>query len=476
MATTYPIVRLNILGESVTFQGEDVIEAETVHEIHPIGIEVPASTARVRIWLDDTVEDENGKTLRDKFKPFGDGVYYQALSKGLPIDIYESVSLEIEDVPEVYVGRFYLDSWKNPVEGEIEFDCVDAIGVMDNVQYLGRFYETATPVTTILNDIFNYTSLLYVADDTISGKTLSGYLSGNKSLRETLQQVLFAIGAYACTAGVDCVSIKDKIIPIPGAVLSGFYFDQVGTLFDDALFSDQVTGEIVSDSEKTDKQSLEIQRPVTSVEVISHDYTKSVAVETIFSSEWLEPGEYLVVYQKPYWYVRASGVGDRAVYLATAGGALLGRPDSGTYPDVTILTTYGLFEFGTNFVRLSVPSPGGAVLVEGSPYVDNTQSFSQENQEALSSPINKWKISDATLVQALNASDVLKNVVDYSKLNYTQKVTMFPRIDSLLGSIKTFNSLYGNEVVGIVKKIASDLTGGYLLDTEVIGIERSVSE
>jgi len=291
-----------------------------------------------------------------------------------------------------------------------------------------------------------------------------------------LQQVLFAIGAYACTAGVNYVSIKDKITPIPGAVLAGYYFDQVGTLFDDALFSDQITGDIVSDSEKTDKQSLDIRRPVTSVEVISHDYTKSEAIETIFSSDWLEPGDYLVVYDKPYWYVRAAGVGDAAVCLATAGGVLLCRPDSGTYPDVTILTTYGQFEFGSNHVRLTVPPPGGGVLVEGSPYVDNTQSFSQENQEALSSPINKWKISDATLVQALNAPDVLENVVDYSKLNYTQKVTMFPRTDSLLGSIKTFNSLYGNEVVGIVKKIASDLTGGYLLDTEVIGIERSVSE
>ncbi len=476
MATTYPIVRLNILGETVVFQGEDVIEAETVHEIHPIGIELPASTARVRVWLDDTVEDESGKTLRDKFKPFSDGVYYQALSKGLPIDIYESVDLEIMEVPEVYVGRFYLDSWKNPAEGEVEFDCVDAIGVMDNIQYFGGFYETATPVTTILNDIFNYTSLLYTIDDAISTKTISGYLPGNTSLRETLQQVLFAIGAYACTAGVNYVSIKDKITPIPGAVLAGYYFDQVGTLFDDALFSDQITGDIVSDSEKTDKQSLDIRRPVTSVEVISHDYTKSEAIETIFSSDWLEPGDYLVVYDKPYWYVRAAGVGDAAVCLATAGGVLLCRPDSGTYPDVTILTTYGQFEFGSNHVRLTVPPPGGGVLVEGSPYVDNTQSFSQENQEALSSPINKWKISDATLVQALNAPDVLENVVDYSKLNYTQKVTMFPRTDSLLGGIKTFNSLYGNEVVGIVKKIASDLTGGYLLDTEVIGIERSVSE
>ena len=54
MAKTYPIIRLNILGQTIVFQGEDVIDAETTQEIHPISIEVPASTARMRLWLDDT--------------------------------------------------------------------------------------------------------------------------------------------------------------------------------------------------------------------------------------------------------------------------------------------------------------------------------------------------------------------------------------------------------------------------------------
>ena len=473
MATTYPIIRLSILGETVTFRGEDVIEAESTQEIHPISIEVPASTARVRVWLDDTVEDENGKTLRDKFMPFKDGIYYQALSSGLLIDIYEMVDGDTESA--VYVGRFYLDSWKNPTEGEIEFECVDAITLLDGIQYLGKFYETETPVTTVLNEIFNYSNLSYVIDDAVAGRTVSGYLSGNTTVREALQQVLFAVGAYACTAGGTDVQIRDSQFPIPGAVLEGYYFDQAGTLFDTALFSDQITGQIVPDSEKTDKQSLTIQRPVTDIEIVSHDYTKSETIETIFQSDWLAPGTYTVVYPKPYWLVRASGVGDRIVYLAAADGTLLARPDSGVYPNVTIFSTYGQFEFGANYVQLIVTSPGGAVLVEGYPYIDNTQSFLVHIEPPQGTPKNKWKIEDALLVNSLTAQSVLQRVADYAILNYTKSVTMFPRTDNLLGEIKTFASLYGKEVVGGIEKVISNLTGGYLLDAEVVGIERNVN-
>ena len=81
MATTYPIVSLNILGETITFSDKDVIEAEVVQEIHPISIKVPASTARIRLWLDDEIEDGNGLTLRDKFRPFSEGEYYQAMAE-----------------------------------------------------------------------------------------------------------------------------------------------------------------------------------------------------------------------------------------------------------------------------------------------------------------------------------------------------------------------------------------------------------
>ena len=83
MANTFPIIQLHINNEIVEFRDKAVIEAEAVQEIHPVGIELPSSTARIRVWLDNTIVDDQGRTIRDKFSPFSDGVYYQSMTTGL---------------------------------------------------------------------------------------------------------------------------------------------------------------------------------------------------------------------------------------------------------------------------------------------------------------------------------------------------------------------------------------------------------
>ena len=53
MANTYPIVRLNINNQTIEFRNHDVIDARVIQEVHPIGIEVPASMATIRIYTTD---------------------------------------------------------------------------------------------------------------------------------------------------------------------------------------------------------------------------------------------------------------------------------------------------------------------------------------------------------------------------------------------------------------------------------------
>ena len=450
MATTYPIVSLNILGETITFSGKDVIEAEVVQEIHPISIKVPASTARIRLWLDDEIEDGNGLTLRDKFRPFSDGEYYQAMAEGLVVNIRESI-----DGVERVIGRFYTEDWSCPREGELQIVCVDLLGMMDNKTYLGNFFENPTRVDVVIADIMAYIGVDYTVDATVAAKLLKGYLPGNISLREALQQVLFAAGAYASTAGGYQLNIKPSVIPVANSI-----------------------GDVtITDDEKTDSQNLKLQKKITGVTVMSHDYFKSEGVVEEIFSEDLEPGDYLVVYPKPYWHVWVDGVGDSLIYLANTNGDVIVSPDSGSYPNCTIYTTFGEFEFGANYVYLHVPNPGGQSLVLGKPWHESNQLFEWTSEGSDTTRANIWKIDSATLVPSVKTSteetaiEVLARVVSYANLRYQQEITLFPCIDVGLGKVAVIDSLVDKDIVGIVERMSSDLTGGYLIGTEIVGLE-----
>lgn len=554
MAKTYPIIRINILGQTIVFQDDDVIEAETTQEIHPISIEVPASTARIRVWLDDTrdnirilvlsagavgvrryyqqytlydgkpcfmqdvippespyyivwvseysawcistlaekssdediyngalyrsfddvatpdlcttwvADSKNGGTLplpvvnyvsgghsvREKFSPFSDGMYYQALVAGLVVDVSESI-----DGVEQAVGRFYTEDWNCPREGELEIVCSDLLGMMDNKNYLGNFFENPTRVDAIIADIMAYIGIGYTLDATVGSKLLKGYIPGNITLREALQQVLFAAGAYASTAGSYTLSIKPSVIPVANS-----------------------TGDVtITDDEKTDAQKLKLNQKITGVSIMSHDYYKSVGVvEEIFSA-YLEPGDYLIVYPKPYWHVQVEGVGDSLVYLANTNGDVIVSPDSSAYPSCTIYTTFGKFEFGANHVFLHVPNPGGQSLITGKPWHESTQLFDWLSEGVDNARANVWKIDSATLVPSVKTSteetavEVLARVVSYANLRYQQEITLFPCTDVGLGKIAVVDSLWSKDIVGIVEKMISNLSGGYLIGTEIVGLE-----
>lgn len=504
MANTFPIIQLHINNETVEFRDKAVIEAEAVQEIHPVGIELPSSTARIRVWLDNTVVDEEGRTLRDKFSPFSDGIYYQSMTTGLIVDIRESMS-GVEHV----IGRFYLQEWRNPKQGELELVCVDAIGTLDNKTYLGNFYELPTSVSTIIADIMKSVDVGYEIEPAVASKQLKGYLPGNKTLRESLQHVLFACGAYAVTAGSDKICIKQGIIPLAKVVETISYYDSASAKYDtsNVLYSDQVVDIFITDDEKTDSQELTIQQLVTAVEITSHDYAKGTVEEEIFSA-MLTPGDYMVVYPKPYHWVSASGIGDVITYLGTANGEWLIDPAS-TDDYILGYTIYGEFEFGVNYVYLHVPAadPMPEVKVVGKPWLAGTQVFEWINPEGVRNynegfaydasnaiynlstyrrdwsvyaPPNVWKIDNATLLPFIRTGNeetvnlALARIAEYAKLRYQQNSKLFPRSDVKPGKLAVIDSLYGKDIVGVVERLVSNLSGGYLIDAELVGVERTM--
>lgn len=450
---TYPIVRLTLNEQIVEFSDADIIEANIIQEISPISTELPVSEARIRI-----------RTTDPRFEPFSNGEFYNDLSLNSIVNVYEYYDSELpEESPvEQLVGRFYLKEWRNPKEGEFEFICQDAIGLLDTIHFDGTFWGTNTTLGEAVRLLLDPTGIAYSIEAEIQGRQFKGYLTAS-TVREALKQVLFAGKAFAMTAFSNLIIIRDAILPMPGinpefAIYSqpfyGEYFYESGALLD---------GEITTENQ-TAGQTIELKPLVTQIQLSSHDFTEGDIQEVIYSS-YLEPGQYKILYSKPYYNVTAEGVGAIPAYITTEDLRAI------TTEDGRILSFPGGFEFGINYIFLNVLEAGN-VIVRGYPYIDSIQAFIYNDENASNASPNIWKVSDAMLISAENASELLTSLVRFAKLRYLQKTTLFPPLELLPGDIAKVQALYDKFINGIITRIDYRLTGGLLTKTELIGVER----
>lgn len=444
MSASYPIVRLNINNQTIEFRNTDIIQAEVVQEIHPVGIELPASSATIRIYTDDP-----------RFNPFSDGELYAELVDNLIVDVYEML-----DGVELYVGRFYLNEWRNTNEHEFEFVCQDAIGVLGSLSFDGMFWENSVSLETAVATVLDPTGMPYTVDENIASRQVKGYLPAG-TVREALQQVLFAGRAIAVTAQ------SDKIVIRSMASLSAVMYGEgvYGQETYNGIASDEI--ETITDAQKTDKQSLQIEPLVTDIKLIAHDYSRGTKLEEIFPSTWLEPGEHKVVYSKPYYGVTAEGAGATPAYLMNeALTAAIATEDD------RIIGFEGAFDFGVNYVVLHVIT-AGYVVVRGYEWIDSKREFSYSAEGGQKS--NVWKIENATLVSSELALLTLDKLVTFAGMRYKHEITTFPRMDMQPGKAYHVDTLYGKQISGVVKRVISNLTGGFLMDVELIGVERTLN-
>ena len=482
---TYPILRLYLLGEVIEFRDRDIIEAKVTYEINPLSMELPASTAEVSIY-----------TTNSDFNPFSDAIYFQALKINTPADLVEYVN-----GTEIYIGRFYINEWNNPSIGVIKFYLQDAIGSMDSIMFDGLFYEQPTNISTIVNVLNLQAPCDIVIDPAIYNVELKGYIPKDVSLRAALQQVCFAAGAYAKTQGTNQILIKPARFADSGAVVIPAYYGNLSAIaypsrayptrayptraypiygvviytpsicrYDDinVRYSDIIVDDVITDLEKLDKQELTILPIVTRIELTTHNYIKSNEAEVIIDS-LLAPGDYKIVYDKPYDDVFVDG-------------------------EVIAL------EYGTNSVSFNVPS-ATQVTITGYPYDNapqklvwvNPQSQQDYFEGALYDAItskyddpnclygrlysvnvapNNWSITDATLISDNNGQTVLNCLTKYAQETYKQTITALADKDIDLGMLYLVDSLYGKQIIAGAEQITINLSGGNLKETRLIGIEK----
>lgn len=455
MVKTYPIFKLYLQNETLEFREHDIISATVTQEINPLSLEVPSAKLDISIY-----------TTNPDFNPFSNGRYYQSLTANIKADLFEYF-----DGVEIYIGQFYLQEWDNPNEGVLAFTLQDAIGVMENIPFDGTFYENSTSLNDIIKDIAIYAPTEISLDADIANLELKGYIPGNINLRQALQQICFAVGAYAETKGTDYILLKPIQLPSAYAVPTGYFYDNILSTYDgDAVYSDVIVDGTITDLQKTNKQELRILPMVTDIELITHDYIKSATKETIFN-DTLEPGDYKIVFQKPYGGVSLWGAGDVPEALGTEDGVtVLITEAGGTYPDVTILGKTGTYQSGSNTISLHITTTGN-VLIEGYPYEDNMQSIGWK-ELSTPAPKNIWKITEGTLVNKAIGSTVLDRLVQYANARHQQTITVLSDKEVQPGLLYQLDSLYGKKLIATAELVISKLSDGYLKEVRLTGVEK----
>lgn len=496
MARTYPKFKMLLNNTEVVFMDTTIISCEVVQETHPISLELPASRADVLIYTEDA-----------SIYTFS-GDFYSALSRNVPATLYEIV-----DGVETLIGKFYLEEWFSPKEKQIEFELVDAIGVYANTDYPGSFWTEATPISTVIGEILNPIGIPYTIAANVASRTVKGWIAPGK-VREALQQVCFAARCMVSTAKSETVLITDAALPKATAKKPfGYYQTSPATspLYGDGtLYNSIALKTDITEADKTNKQKLTHLPMVTGVTLHSHDYYHPAeglqTAEEIYSA-YLEPGDYVIAYPKPYWKVWAEGVGSTPLYITTEDGRVITTEDSvGMWGAATvrIATESETFAFYSNFMVIKV-LVAGEIKVMGYPWLENIRSHRYNEATASTTFVqgfyygstaetgklygssryskitvqtatpNVKSIEKATLVSADIAPDVLAKVVEYYQLRYQQNVRLFPNPTATLGDIQLVDSLYGKDIIGITEKLVSDLTGGFLIEAEIVGLERTGS-
>jgi hypothetical protein len=192
----------------------------------------------------------------------------------------------------------------------------------------------------------------------------------------------------------------------------------------------------ITKAEKGIEQFLGLRTQVTGVEVTAHNIVIGPGSLELYNG-YLPVGSKLITFSQPMH-------------------------------DLTI-TGASITETGANYVVVSVGT-AGIVVIRGLVYVDTRQTYSlymaglDDNTKT-----NVLTITDATLVNSNNATEVTQRIYNYYQQRLLQKVRLYAP-EAAVGNVVMIDTLYGQKIRGIVEKMSINLAGGFIVDSEIVGV------
>jgi hypothetical protein len=418
MTITYPSISINLGGGNfVNFTRQQIISASIVEDMNLVSVEMPISTLEFTAIIAD-----------GSFDMF-DGAIYAKLKEKLPVSVYENI-----DSNSVFMGQYYLDTWQNKTDQLVEFTCLDIIGVLADTDFDGVFWDTPVTVSEAMNQLFSPLGVTYNLIGDAATRTISGWIPSG-TFRDALQQICFAARVTARTAR--SVDLVIEIVQFPIA------------------FRDYVVTR-----EDAKQNYVEALAGVSRIEIISHNYSESGVLETIFD-KYLEAGEHKIVFEKPYYGIVVDGAGYVEAVLGTEDGNYIGTEDS------NYLEAGGAFVFGSNSVFINL-STAGQIVITGYAWLDSKRSFVYSTGETSKSKKN-YLITNATLVNADRAQSVLGALESYYNLRYLQEFVLLPS-EMKISDIILSDTINSERIIGTIQRSEINLTGGFLSKSRLMGV------
>lgn len=459
-----PKTSLKISFANVIFSGPDIKSATVTEEFSPLSITVPINTFQFSLYSNDvtfSIINPTGK--------------YESLLKKQPMTVHEIV-----DGVERYIGLYYLEDWVSSSKDIKTFTCSDVLSILDKNVFYGGFWSSPVTVGSLVAGLFNTVGLGYSIDPVVAAMTVTGWLP-ILTYRETLQQILFAVGAY--------VLVSRETVPVIGQMAQvslssygqriGFprtgqsrnwqrrwrkgqeYVFGSGNVVTQGIRSGiPHTGQSrvwqkrwrvsqwggakpVIDVPTSEQGSRELSlRPqVTGVEVTAHDIISDTGILELFNGT-LAAGIHEIRFSQPIHDLVLTG---SATATITASGA--------------------------NYATINV-TVGGTVLLSGQVYIDTQTLFGKYLLEVEYKEPNVITITNGTLVNSTNANDICNRAFYYFQQRYVQYVKFYsPSSEHIrVGGTVLIKTLYENNLYGVVEKMTTDLANGNISNAEIVGV------
>ncbi len=303
----------------------------------------------------------------------------------------------------VLQGKYYIRSVDRLSENHFRLSAYSAVGLWAGIQHFGGIYDGETAGTVIADLLAGFT---YSIDNDVASVPLYGYLP-IASVRDNLQQVLFAVGASLLkdANGNPRFRFLQNVATIP-----------VG---DDRIF---IGGK------------LNYKTPATSVRVTEHSYyvsTYDVEVSLFDNTDGSGTADNkLVTFDEPCHNLVATGL--------TLGAN------------------------GANYAYVT-----GTGTLTGKKYTHTTRIFAV--QTGANGEPNEAKIEKATLVSPVNSANVAARVSDYKATAEEVACGIVMATDDVKPASKVaFNDPYGEATEGFVATMNITMSGKSKADCTII--------